>query len=725
MNMAEPALMRSEDGTTVPLVEVVGTARAEGLLLQTTLRQRYVNRSGRNVEAVYTFPLPRSAVLLGLAFTLGERRLTGRVAERKLAERAYEDAIDDGDSAVLLERTGDGLYTVSVGNLMAGEEATVELRYGELLSFVQGQVRVAIPTTVAPRYGNAAAAGIAPHAVPDADLGVSYPARFSVELAGALAEGAVSCPSHAAQVQRADASVVVSLEGHLDRDFVVVVDGLAGRPMATLARDGDGWVALASFLPALDRASEAPLTLKVLVDCSGSMQGDSIAQARAAVARLVERLAPDDRISVSAFGSTVVHAASGLRKANAAHRAACLGWAEALQADLGGTEIEGALASLFGHGGAEGRNADVFMITDGQTWAGDAIVARARANDQRVFIVAVGASPAESALSPLAQATGGAVEFVTPNESIEAALMRLFARLRQPRAADVTVHWPATVDWQAPLPGALFGGETLHALARFAARPDGEVRLAWRDDAPRAQAVPLAREWPAAAPDADALPRVAAGLAVAALPEPERGAFAERYQLVTPDTSMVLVLERDAAERTDALPQSVKLRPMLAAGWGGVGTVASMHMAASTVRYSRRDMGRILKCSVSYDYDVLDQASVADLGDTAYPPDTTVRSEAARKLADRVNRLWHERRQLPGSFADVAASLPASWVRELQRTSVLDGVDEPMLIAWLVVELAGDSGSSPFDRAALREARRLARKVPEEIAGLLRLMLAT
>src|SRR5690606_38884135 len=116
--------------------------------------------------------------------------------------------------------------------------------------------------------------------------------------------GAVSCPSHAARLQRTDASVILSLDGHLDRDFVVVVDGLAGRPMATLARDGDGWVALASFLPTLDRASEAPLKLKVLVDCSGSMQGDSIAQARDAVARLVERLAPEDRLSVSAFGST-------------------------------------------------------------------------------------------------------------------------------------------------------------------------------------------------------------------------------------------------------------------------------------------------------------------------------------------------------------------------------------------------------------------------------------
>ena len=215
--------------------------------------------------------------------------------------------------------------------------------------------------------------------------------------------------------QRTDASVVVSLDGHLDRDFVVVVDGLAGRPLATLARDGDGWVALASFLPALDRADDAPLTLKVLVDCSGSMAGDSIGQARTAVARLVERLSPDDRVSVSAFGSSVVHAPPGLRKADAAHRAARLGWSEALQADPADTEIEGALASLFGHGGAEGRHADVFMITDGETWAGDAIVALARAQDQRVFIVAVGASP-ESLLA--AGAGHRAVEFVTPNESI-------------------------------------------------------------------------------------------------------------------------------------------------------------------------------------------------------------------------------------------------------------------------------------------------------------------
>jgi len=85
--------------------EVTSTARADGLLLQTTFRQRYANRTERNLEAVYTFPLPHGAVLLGLEFTLGERRLNGVVAERKQAEADYEEAIDAGHSAVLLERT--------------------------------------------------------------------------------------------------------------------------------------------------------------------------------------------------------------------------------------------------------------------------------------------------------------------------------------------------------------------------------------------------------------------------------------------------------------------------------------------------------------------------------------------------------------------------------------------------------------------------------------------
>lgn len=699
MNLYEPALMRTGNGQSVPLVEVTGTARADGLLLQTMFLQRYANRSPDNIEAVYTFPLPHGAVLLDLAFTLGERRLTGIVAESKEAEERYEEAIDEGHSAVLLERSADGLYTVSVGNLLAGEEATVEVRYGQLLSFVQGQVRIAIPTVIAPRFGDAGAAGLAPHAAPETDLGADYPARFVVELGGELANGVVACPSHAAAMRRTDEHLVVEVEGRLDRDFIVTIDGLAGSPLATVAPDGDGWVALASFLPTLRApANEAALSLKVLVDCSGSMNGDSIEQARQAVARLLNRLSAPDRVSVSAFGSNVVHQQDGLRTLDEAHRAECLRWTQSLQADLGGTEIHGALASLFELGGEGGHNADVFLITDGEVWNTEEIIELARARDQRVFVVAVGSSPAESLLVRLAQETGGAAESVTPKESIEDALMRLLTRLRQPRANDVRVHWPVEPEWTAPVPRALFGGETLHVLARFGVRPEGEVVLEWRDEVPCS--ISLSIDCATRHEQDGTLPRIAAGRAITAFPSEQRGAFAERYQLVTEQTSMVLVLERGEDERAQALPVSARVPQMLAAGWSGIGTVAILPAlsASSNLRMS----------SSKFCFDACDDSDqILD----------------ADMFARLINVAWQRSGKLPGDIDSIAVTLPDTLFAALSA-AVRGGVDEAALVAWLIVELAGADPACTVQRAALRASRRAARSVPAAIAQALRTVLA-
>jgi len=199
--------------------------------------------------------------------------------------------------------------------------------------------------------------------------------------------------------------------------------------------------------------------------------------------------------------------------------------------------------------------------------------------------------------------------------------------------------------------------------------------------------------------------------------------------LVTADTSMVLVLERDAAGRAAALPQNMKVRQMLAAGWGGMGSVAtsaSMLVADSTVLFSRRSAASLDMYCIPDDVDLSSHDTVeTGFPDYVYPIDATVRKEATRRLAERVNRSWRDHARLPDAIADVARLLPHLWVFGLQDASHREGVDEAMLLAWLVVELAGDSGSDPFDRTALREARRLARNLPEDVAGMLRLVLAT
>jgi Ca-activated chloride channel family protein len=70
------------------------------------------------------------------------------------------------------------------------------------------------------------------------------------------------------------------------------------------------------------------------------------------------------------------------------------------------------------------------------------------------------------------------------------------------------------------------------------------------------------------------LPRIAAALCLRDLSDAKaREALALQYQLVSDETNLILVHERAEADKAEDLPELVQVRPMLAAGWGGNGTV--------------------------------------------------------------------------------------------------------------------------------------------------------
>src|SRR5574337_1439274 len=117
--------MTSPEGTRVALQRVSVTARIASVLAETRLTQHYRNSSGRSLEIAYTFPLPTDAVLLAFEVKMGERELSGQVLPRQAAEEGYEEAIGQGDAAFRLQQVKDGIYSVVLGNVAAGEEVTL------------------------------------------------------------------------------------------------------------------------------------------------------------------------------------------------------------------------------------------------------------------------------------------------------------------------------------------------------------------------------------------------------------------------------------------------------------------------------------------------------------------------------------------------------------------------------------------------------------------------
>ena len=153
-------MLESTRGEAIVLEQVGIDASVDDLMTVVTVQQRYRNPGATHVEAVYTFPLPLDGVLLAFSVSLGERNLVGTVLGKSDAEQRYEDAVTDGDAAVLLEQAQPGLYTANVGNLAPGEVATVRFRFGLLLCWNGDRVRLLVPTTIAPRYGDPSAGGV-------------------------------------------------------------------------------------------------------------------------------------------------------------------------------------------------------------------------------------------------------------------------------------------------------------------------------------------------------------------------------------------------------------------------------------------------------------------------------------------------------------------------------------------------------------------------------------
>jgi Ca-activated chloride channel family protein len=565
--------LASREGHALALQGVAIEGKVEGLLFSTTIRQTYRNDTSNALEVVYTFPLAWGTTLLGLDAVVAGKRLEGRVTPKEVAERDYEKAVEEGDLPVMVQESSPGLMTANLGNVKPGETVELELRCGQLLRIEQGEVRICIPTVLAPRYGDAhGQGGLAAHESDAVDMAAVYPLRIRIDVLGEMARAAVECPTHKVSIAGIEGGLAVDMEGGcLDRDFTLLLRRLPAASYAMSCKDGEGRMLVASFCPKLAQV-KSPLLLKVLVDCSGSMSGDSIASARKALHGVLQELGDGDYVSYSRFGSRHDHRTRVMQPCSEAlikELATAVGKTDA---DMGGTAMNAALASTIKDvalpKGAEFAPC-ILLITDDLVWD-DGMLETAEKSGHRIFAVGVGSAPAQDNLRRMTEKTGGACVFVPPNEDVVQAIVNMFHRMRGPRPPSMRVEWGGKPGWESSLPLSVFDGDTVHVFATFPEEPEGVPRLVWEEEGGTHEVAP---ESVVATENPD-VRRLGGWRKVASAKTPQEAEkLALEYQLVTRWTSLFLVHVREDAEKTVGLPNLHRVPHMMAAGTHGVGTV--------------------------------------------------------------------------------------------------------------------------------------------------------
>lgn len=574
------ATLRNSQGAPLILKAVAITGELRGAMFEAHVRQTFSNPTDTHAEVVYSFPLPWGATLLGVEVQLGQVKLNGTVVAKAQAAEQYEETLSKGDAAIMLERGNDGNYVLHLGNLAPGEQCLIDMHYGQLLQFEQGGLRLAIPTVIAPRFGDAVReGGLAPYQVPETDLLAEYGFNLTLKLHGDLVNARIASPSHPISVARNSAADVVTIaltqQSYLDRDFILVLDQLAQCSVATVAPDyvdEKTFVATASFSPSIPNAKAQNTAVKILVDCSGSMSGGSIQAARRALMAVVKKFNTGDKFSLSKFGSSVEHRSKSLWTTSEQSRLGAEKWIGELEADMGGTDMLDAIASTFAL--AHGSPCDVLLITDGQIHGIDAMIKKAKDSKHRVFSVGIGSSPSENLLRRLAVETNGACDFVAAGEAVEPAIVRMFNRLRSPAVTKVSVQWPEgfTPKLLTKVDSTAFEGDTLHASAWFHTKPTGRITLLGQLVGQNTMQELGSVEINETMATSTALSRLAAAEHMQQFADTTQATkLALDYQLVTEHTNFLMLHERSAEDKAPNMPELHKVKQMLPAGWGGAG----------------------------------------------------------------------------------------------------------------------------------------------------------
>lgn len=531
-------------------------------IAETRVEQTFLNQTGETLEAWYVFPVPEGATVSGFAMWVNGVRQEGELLEAGRAREIYEGIVARMRDPGLVEHIGGNLFRARVFPIAPYGEQRIEITFTQTLDYEAGLVHY--------RY---------PLRTPGSVATTLSDCTISLDIASRTPIRAIYSPSHAIAVGRSgENQATASFEASgvaLDSDFDLfygVADGDVGLSLLTHRPSGEDGFFLAMVAPRteLTDAEIAGKDVLFVIDTSGSMAGDKIERARAALDYMLQRLRPADTFQVVRFSTDVETLFDGGQSVPATPEnvARARRFASRFVA-AGGTAIHPALTEALRQrrpaSTASGPRMVVFL-TDGMPTVGVTEPSRivrdvtAASHGTRLFAFGLGDDVNTTFLDQLAQSNGGLGDYFRDGTELERRMSNFFDRVAYPVFVDLHLSLPgvSAYDVYPRDLGNLYRGDQILVVGRFRGEGPGRIVLEGRlGHEVTTRELGFDVTFPAQEARNEFLPRVWAVRKVGTLldeirlngerPElrDEVVSVARRYGIVTPYTSY-LVVEDDA-----------------------------------------------------------------------------------------------------------------------------------------------------------------------------------
>jgi len=451
---------------------------------RTEVTQTFHNPNTAVVEALYAFPVPKSASLSEMTITSGEMRLEGEVVAKEQAKTIYEEEQSNGNQAGRADKESYQRFEFRVARLEPDAEVKVRFVYYQPLPIDTGVGRYVYPLEEGGTDEVAEQFWLQNDQV-DGELSV----HVTLKSVWPVAQVRVPGLEQAAKITQVDTETTTvelsETQATLSRDFVLyyrLADDLPGR-IEVVPYRANGEAPGTFMMVVTPGVDLQPIThgadYLFVLDVSGSMQG-KIQTVAAGVAKTLGKMGTQDRFRIVTFESTASDLTHGFIPATPESLRSWTDRVTALQAH-GSTNLyqglELALTQL-----DDDRVTSLVLVTDGVTNTGiiepRAFRALMQSYDVRVFGFLMGNSANWPLMRLVAETSGGFYAGVSNADDIVGQILLAKSKILHEALHDASLQIEGgDVFDLTDTPRKIYRGQQLVYFGRYRKPGRARVRL--------------------------------------------------------------------------------------------------------------------------------------------------------------------------------------------------------------------------------------------------------
>jgi Ca-activated chloride channel family protein len=438
-------------------VDITANIEVSGLVAYAKIQQVFINPYDMALEGKYQFPLPENSAVKHLKVKMADKEIIGEIMEKQAAKAVYNQAKKQGKKASLVQQQRPNLFTNNIANIPAQSRVVVTLEFIMPVTFTDHTASLTLPLAMTARYQSensqkSPAQQNTTFIAPMAKMLADSQAAINVTLNAGTGVSNINSTSHKIKskiLNNEQSSYLITLldtQALANRDFTLnwqLQPSSTAQVSSFTEQVGNEYFTLLTFFPPqIEPAETLARDIIFIIDTSGSMQGNSMAQAKTSLEQAILQLNEKDSFNIIAFSNTVDLLFPTTNMASQRNVGKAQQFIDHLQAD-GGTEMYRPLSQALVMAKDSKQTAQairqVVFITDGAV-ANEFELMQLLDGAQRnfrLFTVGIGAAPNGYFMKKAAQFGRGSYVFIQNSDDVQIKMSALMTKINHPAITNI------------------------------------------------------------------------------------------------------------------------------------------------------------------------------------------------------------------------------------------------------------------------------------------------